>query len=848
MKKSQKTILIMCFSFLFGMSLLFMSISESVWAQESEGEVAHHKIAAMSESSSKSSPSGDEEIEGTGIHADITTFQKNWDLTAAQKEYTITECEKVVSALETVRPNICDLEKYFALALWANQRVEYDWDFWNGGYDFDYYSHQWDAYGAMDEDETSVCVGIAIFYSNLCHAADLPCRFVRLNPDYLDHTINYIPDINGHGYYVDVTESVFLMSGESRHSYKPEVDKAFAYIPEDGPGSCTDTAFDYKDEPDGDIESSNIKEFYNKDKTYKEWFGGYEDEPTYEEWFREYANHQTYEKWYSEYVEHQNPEKIYLNEYEEKGSGTPGVHHASYHAYRSNFVDPTADPDSVWFLDDFYADPAAIKTKILNKELDAQLLEVSGLEKNYDCDTKEELETAVKNNISVKYFPTSEDTEDGGKRIVAKSVELKKDADGEDDADYEVIYKGHDDQTNDEVFAIKGKSTADGDGKYKGEYQIHVKWKAAEVVKEPVCKKGLVYNKEQQPLAAPGVAENGEMRYGLGTQTEPPENFTADIPTAKNAGKYYVWYMVEGNEGYVSTKPQRLERAVSIEPMKLKLILDDMTIKVGETGVISPKIDEEHLDALIPVTYAFESWYEDVASVTEDGVVTGLKKGNAPILVTVNSKYSSKNYSFSNSNFVMVHVVEDAVPDPVDIGKTKVALSKSAFTYNGKVQKPSIKTIKGMELKAGTDYEATWPKGSKNAGKYTVTITGIGKYTGTTDATYTINKANNPITLKAKTVKVKYKKLKKKAKTIKRANAFAVSKAKGKLSYKLVSAKKGKKSFRKKFSVNAKTGKITVKKRLKKGTYKVKVKVKAAGNANYKASAWKTVTFKVKVK
>ena len=40
-------------------------------------------------------------------------------------------------------------------------------------------------------------------------------------------------------------------------------------------------------------------------------------------------------------------------------------------------------------------------------------------------------------------------------------------------------------------------------------------------------------------------------------------------------------------------------------------------------------------------------------------------------------------------------------PDPapysqetVDIGQSKVALSKAAFTYNGKVQKPSIKTIK----------------------------------------------------------------------------------------------------------------------------------------------------------
>ena len=56
------------------------------------------------------------------------------------------------------------------------------------------------------------------------------------------------------------------------------------------------------------------------------------------------------------------------------------------------------------------------------------------------------------------------------------------------------------------------------------------------------------------------------------------------------------------------------------------------------------------------------------------------------------------------------------------------------------------------------------------------------------------------------------------------------------------------KSFKKKFNINAKTGKITVKKKLKKGTYTVKVKVKAAGNANYKASAWKAVTFKVKVK
>lgn len=42
-------------------------------------------------------------------------------------------------------------------------------------------------------------------------------------------------------------------------------------------------------------------------------------------------------------------------------------------------------------------------------------------------------------------------------------------------------------------------------------------------------------------------------------------------------------------------------------------------------------------------------------------------------------------------------------------------------------------------------------------------------------------------------------------------------------------------------------GKITIKKGLKKGTYKIKVKVTAAGNKSYK-SAVKTVTVKIVVK
>ena len=41
---------------------------------------------------------------------------------------------------------------------------------------------------------------------------------------------------------------------------------------------------------------------------------------------------------------------------------------------------------------------------------------------------------------------------------------------------------------------------------------------------------------------------------------------------------------------------------------------------------------------------------------------------------------------------------------------------------------------------------------------------------------------------------------------------------------------------------------LILKKKLKKGSYKIKVKVMVTGNETYKASGWKTVTFKIKVK
>jgi len=172
-------------------------------------------------------------------------------------------------------------------------------------------------------------------------------------------------------------------------------------------------------------------------------------------------------------------------------------------------------------------------------------------------------------------------------------------------------------------------------------------------------------------------------------------------------------------------------------------------------------------------------------------------------------------------------------------------LSQSVFTYNSRVQKPVIQTIGGLELKEGTDYTAVWSNASsKNAGTYTITIQGKGNYIGTAKASYKIKKASNPITVTSKTAKVSYSKLKKATQTVKRSKLMSIKSAKGTLSYQLVSVNKA--GYAGYFKVYSKTGNLKIRKKLPKGTYKLRIKVTAAGNANFNQKS-KTVTVKVTV-
>ena len=74
-----------------------------------------------------------------------------------------------------------------------------------------------------------------------------------------------------------------------------------------------------------------------------------------------------------------------------------------------------------------------------------------------------------------------------------------------------------------------------------------------------------------------------------------------------------------------------------------------------------------------------------------------------------------------------------AVSKTVVIPKvTFFKLSKTSYTYNGKAQTPTVtvKDSKGKTLKNGTDYTVIYASGRKNTGKYAVTVTLKGNYSG----------------------------------------------------------------------------------------------------------------------
>lgn len=173
---------------------------------------------------------------------------------------------------------------------------------------------------------------------------------------------------------------------------------------------------------------------------------------------------------------------------------------------------------------------------------------------------------------------------------------------------------------------------------------------------------------------------------------------------------------------------------------------------------------------------------------------------------------------------------EDIVKAESPLEIRKVVLSKTLLTYNGKVQKPSVKVYDENGTQITEGFKVSYPSGCKNLGSYKVTVTGTDNYKGTVTASYVIRPA------KCKTPSVKAGKKKMTVKWKKLGG--------GSQTYQIYVLKKGTKKA--KYYTSTKTSK-TIKKLTKKKTYSVKIRSykKISGKTYY--GAW-SGTKKVKIK
>lgn len=178
----------------------------------------------------------------------------------------------------------------------------------------------------------------------------------------------------------------------------------------------------------------------------------------------------------------------------------------------------------------------------------------------------------------------------------------------------------------------------------------------------------------------------------------------------------------------------------------------------------------------------------------------------------------------------------------VSVKNTKNVVSKKygdkAFSLGAKAK--TTLTYKSSNTKIATvDRKGKVTIKAAGTVKITINAKATSTYKAATAKVLTIKIAKKAPTIKTKigTKNLSYNTLKK------RAQVFTLGtsvNSKGTLTYKKLSGSSA-------VSVNSKTGKLTVKKGLKKGTYRVKVQIKSAAKGNYTAGS-RTVTVTVRVK
>ena len=113
------------------------------------------------------------------------------------------------------------------------------------------------------------------------------------------------------------------------------------------------------------------------------------------------------------------------------------------------------------------------------------------------------------------------------------------------------------------------------------------------------------YDGTKKPLVTAGEASGGEMQYALGTATKATEPYTTSIPAKTEAGTYYVWYKVKGDENHSDAAPAG-PVTVTINAAGLKILCDPEN--GGRVELVSSGEDYVGYTAIPAEGWKFQKW------------------------------------------------------------------------------------------------------------------------------------------------------------------------------------------------------------------------------------------------
>ena len=238
----------------------------------------------------------------------------------------------------------------------------------------------------------------------------------------------------------------------------------------------------------------------------------------------------------------------------------------------------------------------------------------------------------------------------------------------------------------------------------------------------PTAKQDLVYSGIEKELVNKGTATGGSMQYALGADgtTAPASGWSTYVPVGRDAGTYYIWYKVVGDENHNDVAPACV--AVTIAKKEIGISWSNTALTYNgaaqqPTATATGVVTGEQIALLLSAPETNAGSYTATAH-SIDGA-------------------TAQNYKLPTNKSTSFTIEQQALT---------ILWGNGTFTYDSTEKFPAF-NVEGIWN--ADDVQVTKAGAQTNAGEYTAQITGLtgsdaGNYklTGTLTKDFVINKAD----------------------------------------------------------------------------------------------------------